>query len=152
MDKWFHPVLYNVCNYLSMLGLKQNHVSKRGPWFRDTTCQSLRQEAGDSHVGRLLTPVVWPQIFTRILRQLYGCHVVGIRATFIQWVFSAHKIDARNNLDINVGITVVTGWGIYALVNRVTICVGSDWSPVRNKPLHEPIVDIVHRILMKNLR
>ena len=23
MDKWFHPTLYNECNYLSMLGLKQ---------------------------------------------------------------------------------------------------------------------------------
>ena len=27
----FHPILYKVCNYLSMLGLKLNHVSKRGP-------------------------------------------------------------------------------------------------------------------------
>ena len=25
-----HPTLYNGCNYLSMLGLKLNHVSKRG--------------------------------------------------------------------------------------------------------------------------
>ena len=24
MDKWFDPTLYNVCNYLSMLGLKLN--------------------------------------------------------------------------------------------------------------------------------
>ena len=32
MDKWFHPILYNGCNYLSMLGLKLNHVSKRGYW------------------------------------------------------------------------------------------------------------------------
>ena len=39
-DKQFHPTLYNGCNYLSMLGLKLNHVSKRAPsifghqWFR----------------------------------------------------------------------------------------------------------------------
>ena len=36
MDKSFHPILYNGCNYLSMLGLKLNHVSKMGPsyfWF-----------------------------------------------------------------------------------------------------------------------
>ena len=32
MDKWFDPILYNGCNYLSMLGLKLDHVSKRGPW------------------------------------------------------------------------------------------------------------------------
>ena len=30
MDKLFHPTHYNGCNYLSMLGLKSNHVSKRG--------------------------------------------------------------------------------------------------------------------------
>ena len=30
MDKWFHPILYWTCDYLSMLGLKLNHVSKRG--------------------------------------------------------------------------------------------------------------------------
>ena len=34
MGKQFHPTLYNDCNYLSMLGLKLNRVSKRGPsWF-----------------------------------------------------------------------------------------------------------------------
>ena len=31
MDKEFHPTLYNGCNYLSMVGLDLNHVSKRGP-------------------------------------------------------------------------------------------------------------------------
>ena len=31
MDKWFQPTLHNGCNYLSMLGLKLNHVSKRHP-------------------------------------------------------------------------------------------------------------------------
>ena len=30
MDKYFHPMHHNGCNYLSMLGLKLNHVSKRG--------------------------------------------------------------------------------------------------------------------------
>ena len=35
MGKLFHPTLYNGCNYLSILGLKLNHVSKRGYW-----CQS----------------------------------------------------------------------------------------------------------------
>ena len=33
MDKWFHPTFYNECNYLSMLGLKLNHVSKRSHWW-----------------------------------------------------------------------------------------------------------------------
>ena len=29
---WFHPTVYNGCSYSSMLRLKLNHVSKRGPW------------------------------------------------------------------------------------------------------------------------
>ena len=31
MDKQFYPTIYNGCDYLSMLGLKLNHISKRGP-------------------------------------------------------------------------------------------------------------------------
>ena len=32
MDKLFRRRLYQACNYLSMLGLQLNHVSKRGHW------------------------------------------------------------------------------------------------------------------------
>ena len=32
MDKKFHLTLYQACNYLYMLGLKLNHVSKGGYW------------------------------------------------------------------------------------------------------------------------
>ena len=31
IGKWFHPTLYDGCNYLCMLGLKFIHVSKGGP-------------------------------------------------------------------------------------------------------------------------
>ena len=34
MDKWFHPIFYHGCKYLSMLGLKLNHVSKVAPCRR----------------------------------------------------------------------------------------------------------------------
>ena len=49
MDKYFHPTHYNGCNYLSMLGLKLNHVSKRGHrwarlWhFRKYYCQTWQR-------------------------------------------------------------------------------------------------------------
>ena len=33
MDKNFHPSLHCACEYLSMLGFKSNHVSKRDPWY-----------------------------------------------------------------------------------------------------------------------
>ena len=43
MGKAFHPTLYWACDYLSMLGLKLIHVSKRGPgtffYNRDWLCQ-----------------------------------------------------------------------------------------------------------------
>ena len=41
MDKQFHPILYNGCDYISMLGLKLNHVSKRGYLVVRCMCTSL---------------------------------------------------------------------------------------------------------------
>ena len=41
MDKWFHPKLCWTCDYLSMLGLKLNHVSKRGPEVSMSTISLL---------------------------------------------------------------------------------------------------------------
>ena len=38
MDKLVHPTFYNECNYLSMLGLKLNHVSKRVPVLTSKLC------------------------------------------------------------------------------------------------------------------
>ena len=38
MDELFHPTLFWACNYLYMLGLKLNHVSKRGPWMSSYWC------------------------------------------------------------------------------------------------------------------
>ena len=35
MDKSFTPTLHHWCDYLSMLGLKLNHVRERGPWSRE---------------------------------------------------------------------------------------------------------------------
>ena len=36
--KVIHPTVYNGCNYLSMMGLKLNHVSKRGPSWISRAC------------------------------------------------------------------------------------------------------------------
>ena len=38
MDKSFHPTVYWACNYLSMLRLKLNYASKRGPWIPVIHC------------------------------------------------------------------------------------------------------------------
>ena len=54
MSKKFHPTVYNGCNYLCMLGLKLNHVSKSGP-----RCTMARKETpivfvlfGEGFVGK----------------------------------------------------------------------------------------------------
>ena len=33
-DKWFHPTLFDGCNWLTMLRLKIIHFSERGPWCK----------------------------------------------------------------------------------------------------------------------
>ena len=40
MHKWFPPTLYWVCDYLSMMGLKLIHVSKRGPRSQKWVCRA----------------------------------------------------------------------------------------------------------------
>ena len=40
MDKLFHPTLYNKHNYLSLLGLKLKHITKRGPRRRWIKCST----------------------------------------------------------------------------------------------------------------
>ena len=47
MDKWFHPIHYNGCDYLSMLGLKLNHVSKRGHRSQCVNSATDAATAGD---------------------------------------------------------------------------------------------------------
>ena len=37
MDKQFHPTLYWACDYLPIVGLKLDHVSKRGLWYQNIT-------------------------------------------------------------------------------------------------------------------
>ena len=59
MDRWFYPTFHYVCDYISMMGLKLNCVSKRNPislyhasmsswkqqtiFLTDIICRSLRQ-------------------------------------------------------------------------------------------------------------
>ena len=47
MNKLFHPTLYQAWTYLSMLGLKLKHVSKRGHW--SSRFQWVNREQYDSN-------------------------------------------------------------------------------------------------------
>ena len=80
MDKWFHPTLYQACNYLSMLGLKLNHVSKRGhtswtrqliflPDFKD--CLGISQVTLLRIMGRYYLRCTWSLDNFRINHSLY---------------------------------------------------------------------------------
>ena len=43
MDKWFNPTLFWACDYLSMLGLKLNHVSKSGHWHAEFIAWNIQK-------------------------------------------------------------------------------------------------------------
>ena len=58
MDNEFHPTLFNACNYLFMLRLKLNHVSKRRHrCFMSNTRSDIR--ASTSVTSRLKKVVIW---------------------------------------------------------------------------------------------
>ena len=56
MDKWFHPTLYNGCNYLSMLGLKWIQVSKGAPG--NGICQTTTKQRTTKPCAYLMIKVV----------------------------------------------------------------------------------------------
>ena len=56
MDKQFHPTLYWACGYLSMLGLKLNHVSKRG--YSSVFLTGIDQFSYRSAFSSLMHPVI----------------------------------------------------------------------------------------------
>ena len=76
MDRQFHSTLYNGCYYLSMLGLKLNHVSKRG--HRSPEISKLREK----RLYMSNRPVIW-----QTLRQHYhlenNCQFVKLQSDTI---------------------------------------------------------------------
>ena len=43
MDNYFHLTLYRACDYLSLVGLKLNHVTKRDPRWQKTNARGWYQ-------------------------------------------------------------------------------------------------------------
>ena len=62
MDSWYHPTLYNGCNYLSMMTLNIMRASKRawGVWLGATS-------------GVKYIPIICPQMFFAFLFKIYWC-------------------------------------------------------------------------------
>ena len=79
MDKLFHRTLYDGCNYLSMLGLKLIHVSKRGPW--------------SFQVGLITYPCPWTKTGLPLLVSKRRCREISnIRRTKSQTVNDSHLV------------------------------------------------------------
>ena len=66
VDKYFHPTLFNGCNYLPMRGLKFIHVNKRGP---------------DIKGNHKVHPINYAHIFVVHIE-----HTIWI-CTFLQWTY-----------------------------------------------------------------
>ena len=70
MDKQFHPTFYQAYDYLSMLGLKLMHISKRGYWglFDEHGWTGIRKWV-NNHIHNYVTPIV---IWAGINHLTYG--------------------------------------------------------------------------------
>ena len=54
MGKWFHPMLWWVCGYLSILGLKLIHISKR-----EHCCQGIMAKWINGHISEYSIHIWW---------------------------------------------------------------------------------------------
>ena len=111
MDKLFHPTCCNGCNYLSMLGLKLNYVSKRG----HRSAMKSYGEIGSSNNNQPQVTGIGKIIFVHSMlsclnkKQLYELirhvcppHRILQQCIFhVQWLFSndqAQQLIIVNNL------------------------------------------------------
>ena len=78
MDRKFHPKLYNVCNYLSMLISKLMHVSKKALWWRHNGHNSIsNHQPHDCLLYRL---------FRHRSKKTSKLHVTGLCAGSPRWI------------------------------------------------------------------
>ena len=119
MDKWFHPTLYNGCNYLSMLGLKLNHVSKRGPM--ELRAWMNRWHLHEMDKCDLLMIILY---FHRYDTNLY---IITSMESFIQYLTST----------VQISLKFIPRGQINTFPSLVQIMV---WRRPGDKPLSEPLL------------
>ena len=88
IDKWFHLTLYRSCDYLSMLGLKVNHVSESGHryWWQLINCIC--------EAGVMVSPVVFPsRQFLAATKQLYEWYFLSVCLSVRLSVCLSHLFD-----------------------------------------------------------
>ena len=89
---WLHPTILWVCDYLSMLGLKMNHVDKRGPigFWINFFCMTVISYMFIcvAHIVYILYSLKgkWFEIFLRLEYILWYCPMGNIVADIFVWV------------------------------------------------------------------
>ena len=78
----FNPIVYNGCNYLSLLGLKLNHLIKMGPWH--ICCKVCWQ-------------VVVQHLSGEIWRHIYSWGIVLLTCIRKIWWYIEKNIKVKRN-------------------------------------------------------
>ena len=125
----FHPTFYNGCNYLSMLGLKLNHVSKRGLKYLAIpyTCLCLKNNTRVDATGTPLSNGVIHIVPTLInignviIRRLDPSHAIGYPWLWI--LFPLNRAARR----IQRVSPVKTFCGKFTMLITINISVSSSW-------------------------
>ena len=92
MDKWFHPTLYNVCNYVSMLGLKLIHVNKSGPCRYQKSLSYVTRHIGMYYCATVLQYRMLSYSVNKVVRHLWrkgAWHSTGVQFAFVIWTTAA---------------------------------------------------------------
>ena len=77
MDKWFYPTFYCACDYLSMLGLKLNHVSKRARSQPEQNTTN-HEPCGISFTLSQIQPITYNTYLLCGIRQILNIrHIIG---------------------------------------------------------------------------
>ena len=114
MDKWFHPTLYWACDYLSMLGLKLNHVSKRGhKMYHNDTWSQINASHTISQIWQMIyISLPLPCISAR--KDIF--HIIALIAKPVD-IICVHK----DTQYFSTWIYVYLGLGYYVHSNKIEI-------------------------------
>ena len=97
MDKKFHPTLNTGCDYLSMLGLKLNYVSKRGHnmcLYSELVYPTWLFQALWLFILAVFGAVHEPTTCPRVSRHIFNCLLwISWSVTSIEWKIVLHYYD-----------------------------------------------------------
>ena len=118
----------NGCNYLSMLGLKLNHVSKRGHWWLSIVSHQGIYKGSDGHVPSLFTCGVGPIHFSYTDKSFPHSLLLQRRSIFLCFHcnITFTSVDVSNTCPTCMVISIVYLRSVMRLPGSYTLC--HDWS------------------------